>query len=93
MCGAPIMRTYSELCPSCQDESLTVDEVAHLVAIDIENGNLLAGINTMMHDGDIRVDSVKVALRVTQLLVERQIRPTHHVVDQLIRLIDTWETE
>ena len=68
-------------------------ELAEWCAIQIENGNLTDAIDSLMREGDVRVSSVVTALHLTRILVERQVRPVHNVTDQLIRLIERWETD
>lgn len=99
-CGQGMMPSFSELCATCQEQeysvsahrdSMTFDEQVEWVADNITNGNLSDAITFMMRDGDIRVDSVTLALRLTAYLTLHQVRSVTDVTDQLIRLIDTWE--
>lgn len=75
-----------------EDDLMDPKERADFAFIQIENGNLLDGIDCIMRDGDVRVDSVVAALLLTQLLVEHQVRPVGGVVDMLVRIIERWET-
>lgn len=71
---------------------MNAEEAAEFVVMNITNGNLLDAIDFLMHEGDVRVDSVVLALRVAEQLCLDRAQPITTVVNQLIRLIDTWET-
>jgi len=79
--------------PSLEWGEMTWEERTEFAAMNIENGNLTDAINFIMHDGDVRADSVKLALKVTDWLCLHQYRSVSTVTNQLIRLIDSWERQ
>ena len=101
VCDVPLL--VGPLCYDCANPSddveedewggMTDEERVEFCALNIENGNLTDAINFMMHDGDVRADSVKLALRVSAYLCLHQYRSVETVNNQLIRFIDTWERE
>ena len=71
---------------------MTLEEATYFTTDNIINGNLADAISFIMHDGDVRPDSVKLALRVLCELQLQQIRSSTDIANHLIRLIDSWET-
>lgn len=71
---------------------MSLEEAMLFAVNNIENGNLTDAIGFMMRDGDVRIDCVKLVLRVAAELQLRQIRSATTITNHLIRLIDTWET-
>ena len=97
-----MLPSYSEMCSECQKAEyemnqddrggMTIDEQVEFVVMNITNGNLTDAINFMMRDGDVTSDSVKLALRVQNYMTLHHVRSLTAVTDQLIRLIESWET-
>ena len=103
ICNHPNYNGF-DVCDSCErslDDAEDNDDWAGMdlgertryVCMQIENGNLTDAINFMMHDGDVRADSVKLGISTVVELMTIQVRSPFAVRDQLIRLIDTWETQ
>lgn len=102
ICDAPNYNGFN-ICDGCEaalndddeDEDewggMTWEERVEFAALNIENGNLKDAINFIMHDGDVRVDSVILALKVSSYLCLHQYRSVETVNNQLIRLIESWE--
>ena len=74
------------------DEILTWESTAELAFMTMMNGNLTDGINLIMHDGDVRPDSVRAAIQLMWLYFEDHEPDLAKVRDLLIRLIERWET-
>jgi hypothetical protein len=110
MCDRPIMT--GPLCEACINDGYGYDEELddwagmtpveriEYAVLNIENGNLTDAINFIMHDGDVRADSVILALGVAQVLIgmhpDNDYEGSDHVVasvtNRLTRLIRQWET-
>ena len=70
---------------------MTDEECVEFVVMNIKNGNFKDAINFIMRDGDIRADSVKLALRVASAIAVNDYTPIQSVTNRLIRYINTWE--
>lgn len=104
MCDHPNYNGY-DVCDACSDAfdeedydddpdswgGMTWEERTEFAALNIQNGNLTDAINFIMHDGDIRADSVVLALKVADWMCVNQVRTITTVTNQLIRLIESWE--
>lgn len=59
------------------------------------NGNNMDAVSFLMHDGDIRADSVRLALDIVARSIITQpnnANATLDFINRLNRLIDAWET-
>ena len=75
---------------------MTRMERADYAELAIHNGNLMDAITFVMHDGDVRADSVRMMLDlVGRHILNHPATPnrTLEYIDKLNRLIDTWERE
>jgi len=97
-----------EVCVQCSlaldqedDEDVDIDgwagmtryERTQFVVLSMENGNITDAVNFIMHDGDVRADSVKLALDVALGLLDSHSYETAIArIDSLNRAIDRWET-
>lgn len=73
-------------------DELNWEAAAELAHMTMVNGNLTDGINLIMYDGDVRVDSVKAALKCLVNWVDNGT-PIHTAFGLIIRTIEIWETE
>ena len=108
LCDRPI--NTGPLCLDCMKD-IDDDEVSdewggmswheriEFTMLAIDNGNLTDAANFMMHDGDVRPDSVVLALHVARArilgdpdLTDDADRTVNVVIDRLIRIIQHWET-
>lgn len=72
---------------------MTADERVDFVLIAIENGNLIDAVDFIMHSGDVRVDSVKLALEVVCAYgMLNNLIDTLYLIDKIRNTINTWET-
>jgi hypothetical protein len=78
---------------------MTQEESIEFVLLALDNGNLTDAINFIMHDGDVRADSVTLAVGVLRqmLLACHDLDDVAHsridaATSRLIRLIHSWET-
>ena len=109
LCDRPI--ATGPLCADCASHSgdnqadtdewggMTWEQRTAFVTLNLDNGNLTDAINFIMHDGDVRVDSVVLALRVLSCLILNEldvnaddVSAVEYPTDRLIRLIEHWET-
>lgn len=70
---------------------MTLHEATEFAGMNLINGNLTDAVSFIMHDGDVRPDSVKLALSVVLWFAEINLDEANSTIEQLIRLIDTWE--
>ena len=96
LCETPMLFT-GVLCYACanpatdEEEVMTIGERVEWCSMQLINGNRTDAVNGMMFDGDVRVDSVKVAINLVAQLVVEQQRNIVDVVGSLTRAIETWE--
>lgn len=106
LCDAPNY-SGDEVCVQCclsldreDDDDVDVDgwagmtryERTQFVILNLENGNITDAINFIMHDGDVRADSVKLALDVALGLLDSHSPETAIArIDHLNRAINQWE--
>lgn len=99
ICDRPNYNGF-EICDACErrlddDENwggMNRTERVDFVTMNIRNGNLLDAMDFLMHEGDVRVDSVRLAIDVVAQLCIEDVRSVDDVVDQLNRIINVWET-
>ena len=95
ICDRPLL--LGDLCYECanpatdDEEVMSVGERVEWCAMQLINGNRTDAVHSMMFDGDVRVDSVKVAINLVGLLVVEQQRNIVDVIGSLTRAIETWE--
>jgi hypothetical protein len=105
ICDRPIMT--GPVCEGCaeldiwaeDDEDswagMTRMERADFAELAIENGNLKDAITFIMHDGDVRADSVRLVLDLIYRHVlnnPTRANDTLTYINRLDRLITAWET-
>lgn len=97
MCDAPC--AIGPLCHGCRaagadddhEDTLNWESTAELAFITMMNGNLTDGINLIMYDGDVRIDSVRAALRLVSHYHNDHEIDIDYIIDLIIRLIERWE--
>jgi hypothetical protein len=105
LCDAPI--ATGPLCQECIEDfghdpddwgGMTPGERTEFVTLALENGNITDAINFIMHDGDVRADSVALALAVAREqitldpdLIDDGQHLVNSVISRLIRHIENWK--
>lgn len=107
LCDRPNYSEY-DICVQCSlaldredDDDVDPDDWAGMtryertqfVILNLENGNYTDAVNFIMHDGDVRADSVKLALDVALGMLDSHSPETATArIDALNRAINMWET-
>lgn len=100
-CGRPMTPSYSERCADCLQEDwdddadwagMNIGERCEHIAQLLELGEAFDAVNFLMHDGDVRADSVKTAINLIAHLNITQNKSFFTIIEELTRLITAWET-